>query len=141
MESLVLYAFYLGDRYEGANIVDIYFNKNNAIKSAMRHAYRELDINACKMTDDWVWYDEQNLIAVREIYVKDSKDLQGDSLFPAFLQYKEYLEAIPVKDLEQMRKGAVNRKKLAQALRKRKPVNKPTKWNYDGVKFVPEKTK
>ena len=48
MESLVLYAFYLGDRYEGANIVDIYFNKNNAIKSAMRHAYRELDIHACR---------------------------------------------------------------------------------------------
>ena len=108
-----LYIVYHGPRNEGAGVDSIYVNEKNAIKRAMRLVLRNLDVNAIKK-EDWVWYDDDELIAVKPHTPSDLKDYSGESIFPNFLRYKDYLESIPQEKLEHMKKQAENRKKLAE---------------------------
>lgn len=111
-----VYIVYHGSRHEGAGVDSIYVNEKNAIKRAMRLVLRNLDINAIK-EENWVWYDDHELIAVKPHVPSDLKDYNGESIFPNFLRYKDYLESIPQETLEHMKKQAENRKKLTDRLK------------------------
>jgi hypothetical protein len=103
----------------GLAVVGLYLNEKAAIRSAMRKVYQLLDIRAIKIKQKWVWADTESVISVNKIKFTDIKDIKGDSPLPQFLKYQEYLQDIPVEDLEKIRLQALNRKKLLEKLKKR----------------------
>ena len=115
-----IFIVYYGSLHEGAGVDAIYVNEKNAIKRAMRLVLRNLSIDAVKDEDSWMWHDEHSLIAVKPHTLADLKDYNGESHFPNFLKYKDYLESIPKETLEQMRKQAENRKKMIERIKKLK---------------------
>lgn len=112
-----VYIVYHGSRYDGAGVDSIYVNQKNAIKRAMRLVLRNLDITAVKEGNDWVWYDQYELIAVKAHVPADLRDFNGESIFPNFLRYQSYLESIPLETLEQMKKQAENRRKITERIK------------------------
>ena len=112
-----VYIVYHGSRYDGAGVDSIYVNQKNAIKRAMRLVLRNLEIDAIKDENDWVWHDNYELVAVKPHVPADLRDYNGDSIFPNFLRYKDYLESIPQETLEHMKKQAENRKKIFERLK------------------------
>jgi uncharacterized ubiquitin-like protein YukD len=101
----------------GLAILGLYLNKKSAIRSAMRKAYQLMDIKAIKVKGEWIWADTRSVISVNEIKIADYKDLNGDSPIPQFLRYQEYLQNIPVEELEKIRNQSINRKKLLDKLK------------------------
>lgn len=112
-----IYIVYYGCRYEGAGVDSIYLNKKNAVKRAMRLVLRNLNVYTIKKDDEWMWYDDFEMVVVQPHTPADLKDYNGDSAFPNFMRYKEYLESIPLDTLDQMKKQAENRAKLANRIK------------------------
>jgi hypothetical protein len=101
----------------GLAILGLYLNEKSAIRAAMRKVYQLMDLKAIKVNGEWVWADTKSVISINKIKITDFKDLSGDSPIPQFLRYQEYLQNIPVEELEKIRSQAINRKNLLEKLK------------------------
>ena len=113
-----VYLVYHSSDLTGYAIIGVYCNYKAAIRSAMRKVYQLLDIKAKKIEKEWTWIDGNSSISVVPLPLVDYKDTSGDSPIPQFLRYKEYLDEMPVSELESRRMQVLNRKKLVEKIKK-----------------------
>jgi len=114
------YLVYHSCKFTGVAIIGNYCNEKAAIRAAMRKVYQLMELDTVKSKEDWIWTDSHSCIAIMNLAITDVKDLNGDSPIPQFFRYKDYIEDIPKEDLERLRTQALNRKKILEAIRKRK---------------------
>lgn len=93
-------------------ILGSYFSLNNAIRSSMRKVYQLMGMDTKKLDNKWSWIDSESVITITEVPVHDSLDINSESPIPLFLRYKDFLEDIPKKDLENFRRQVINKKNL-----------------------------
>ena len=114
-----IYLVYYSNKFTGVAITGAYWNKKAAIRAAMRKVYQLLDHDAKKL-EGWTWEDRQSTISIVPINIVDSKDTTGESPLPTFFRYREYLEKIPMEELDRMRSRALNRKKILEKFKSMK---------------------
>ncbi|MDB4330458.1 hypothetical protein N9948_01920 [bacterium] len=114
------YLVYHSCKFTGVAIIGNYCNKKAAIRASMRKVYQLMNIDAKKVENEWTWFDEHSCISIMELPISDIKDLRGDSPIPQFMRYKEFIEEIPMEDLERLKSQALNRKRIMERVKKNK---------------------